>query len=195
MARWFRTGISGSDPFGCRCLTSRTMLRFHFPLIEPDGRISRIRLSDMDSRDRCRAQRCLKLLNLFRVGRLIASRRRSRALSCVVHELRSLRSTGITRLRRYYEPLRHPTRPESVPRGLSVDGHAPSPLGLPVVAAASFGACRRHYPGGTAGTIGRFPNSCGGGFPRVYAGSASTSNFSRPARRSLALRPAPLRSR
>jgi hypothetical protein len=26
------------------------MLRFHFPLIEPDGRISRIRLSDMESR-------------------------------------------------------------------------------------------------------------------------------------------------
>jgi hypothetical protein len=30
----------------CRCLTSLAMLRFHFPLIEPDRRISRIRLSD-----------------------------------------------------------------------------------------------------------------------------------------------------
>jgi hypothetical protein len=26
------------------------MLRFHFPLIEPDGRFSRIRLSDKESR-------------------------------------------------------------------------------------------------------------------------------------------------
>src|SRR5262249_53432577 len=35
--------------FVCRCLTSPTVLRFHLPLIEPDGRISRIRLSDKDS--------------------------------------------------------------------------------------------------------------------------------------------------
>jgi hypothetical protein len=30
------------------------VLRFHLPLIEPDGRISRIRLSDQDSRIRPR---------------------------------------------------------------------------------------------------------------------------------------------
>ena len=46
MARWFRLGLSVAGAFGCRCLTSSTMLRFHFPLIEPDVRISRIRLSD-----------------------------------------------------------------------------------------------------------------------------------------------------
>ena len=46
MARWFRCGLSVAGPFVCRCLTSPTMLRFHSPLIEPDGRISRIRLSD-----------------------------------------------------------------------------------------------------------------------------------------------------
>jgi len=43
-----------SDPFVCRCLTSRSVLRFHIPLIEPDGRISRIRLSDKHSRLRPR---------------------------------------------------------------------------------------------------------------------------------------------
>jgi hypothetical protein len=42
----FRLGISVSGPFGCRCLTSFAMLRFHTPLIELDGRISRIQLSD-----------------------------------------------------------------------------------------------------------------------------------------------------
>ena len=46
MARWFRMSISVSDAFDCRCLTSSSLLRFHIPLIEPDVRISRIRLSD-----------------------------------------------------------------------------------------------------------------------------------------------------
>jgi hypothetical protein len=33
-------------PFVCECHNISTMLRFHLPLIEPDVRISRIRLSD-----------------------------------------------------------------------------------------------------------------------------------------------------
>jgi len=49
VARWFRRGLSVSGPFGCRCLTSPAMLRLHIPLIEPDVRISRIRLSDKAS--------------------------------------------------------------------------------------------------------------------------------------------------
>jgi hypothetical protein len=36
---------------------------------------------------------------------------RSFVASCVSFQLRPLPSTGITRLHRYYEPLRHPTRP------------------------------------------------------------------------------------
>ena len=46
MARWFRSGLSVSAPFVWRCLNSRSVLRFHVPLIEPDVRFSRIRLSD-----------------------------------------------------------------------------------------------------------------------------------------------------
>jgi hypothetical protein len=38
-----------AGPFVSRCLTSQTMLRFHSPLVEPDERISRIRLSDKGS--------------------------------------------------------------------------------------------------------------------------------------------------
>src|SRR5713101_6248525 len=56
---------------------------------------------------------------------------RSFTTYCVCLELRSLPSTGVTRLPRYYEPLRHPRAP-----GLSLAGvrlvipdHA---LGLPV---------------------------------------------------------------
>lgn len=47
-------GLSVSDSFGCRCLTSPTMLRFHIPLFKPDVRFSRIRLPDKDSRFRPR---------------------------------------------------------------------------------------------------------------------------------------------
>ena len=36
-------------PFGWRCLTSRAVLRFHIPLVEPDVRFPRIRLSDKAS--------------------------------------------------------------------------------------------------------------------------------------------------
>ena len=41
-------------PFVCECHNIATMLRFHIPLIKPDVRISRIRLSDKDSRGRPR---------------------------------------------------------------------------------------------------------------------------------------------
>ena len=56
---------------------------------------------------------------------------RSFTTYCVCLELRSLPSTGITRLKRYYEPLRHPKAP-----GLSLTGLrlvvADRALGLPV---------------------------------------------------------------
>jgi hypothetical protein len=43
-----------SGSFVCRCLNSFTLPRFHTPLIEPDRRISRIRLSEEVSRVRPR---------------------------------------------------------------------------------------------------------------------------------------------
>ena len=73
---------------------------------------------------------------------------------CVCLELRSLPSTGITRLQRYYEPLRHPRAP-----GLSLAGVrlviADHALGLPVFRAHSLCTCCRHYPGAAAGRIFR----------------------------------------
>jgi hypothetical protein len=69
---------------------------------------------------------------------------------CVCLELRSLPSTGITRLQRYYEPLRHPKAP-----GLSLTGFrlvlADHTLGLPVLRALSLCTCCRHYPGAASG--------------------------------------------
>ena len=65
---------------------------------------------------------------------------------CVCLELRSLPSTGITQLRRYYGPIRHPKMP-----GLSVTGVqlvVPDHIeGFPVLRALSLCTCCRHYPG------------------------------------------------
>ena len=58
MARLFRCPLSVPGPFVCRCLTRFTLLRFHIPLIEPDRRISRIRLSEKTSRVRPRKVAC-----------------------------------------------------------------------------------------------------------------------------------------
>src|SRR6476660_4684491 len=114
---------------------------------------------------------------------------RSLTACCVCLELRPLPSTGITRLQRYCEPLRHPSAP-----GLSLTGvrliipdHA---LGLPVLRARSLCTCRRHYPGAAAGRIPRSSRPAMSAFPGRVTGSACTSSFSRLARRLLALRPA-----
>ena len=47
-----------SASFVWRCLNSLTMLRFHIPLVEPDVRFSRIRLSDKASCVRPRKVAC-----------------------------------------------------------------------------------------------------------------------------------------
>src|SRR5450631_3563995 len=69
---------------------------------------------------------------------------------CVCLELRSLPSTRVTRLQRYYEPLRHPKAP-----GLSLAGFrlviADHALGLPVFRALSLCTCCRQYPGAASG--------------------------------------------
>ena len=77
---------------------------------------------------------------------------RSFTTYCVCLELRSLPSTGITQLPRYYEPLRHPKAPSLSLTGfrLVVADHA---LGLPVFRALSLCTCCRHYPGAATGRI------------------------------------------
>ena len=114
---------------------------------------------------------------------------RSFTTYCVCLELRSLPSTGITRLQRYYEPLRHPRAPSLSLTGLRlvIADHA---LGLPVLRTLSLCTCCRHYPGAAAGRGLRSSHPTVSAFPGRVAGSACTSSFSRLARRSLALRPA-----
>ena len=114
---------------------------------------------------------------------------RSLATCCVCLELRPLPSTGITRLQRYYGPLRHPKAP-----GLSVTGvrlvvpdHA---KGLPVLRALSLCTCCRHYPGTATGGTASLIQPAVSAFPGMATGSACASTFSRLAQRSLTLRPA-----
>ena len=75
---------------------------------------------------------------------------RSFTTYCVCLELRSLPSTGVTRLPRYYEPLRHPRAPSLSLTGfrLVIADHA---LGLPVLRTLSLCTCCRHYPGAASG--------------------------------------------
>ena len=109
--------------------------------------------------------------------------------SCVRLQLRPLPSTGVTRLRRYYEPLRHPKRPgrsltscqlihTTITAGTSRVAH--DPLCLHAVA---------NTPAGRMEFV-RSYNSIRFGLPRNRGGSAPASTFSRPAQRLLTLRPA-----
>ena len=79
---------------------------------------------------------------------------RSLTTCCVCLELRSLPSTGVTRLQRYYEPLRHPRAPGLSLAGvrLVISDHA---LGLPVLRTLSLCTCCRHYPGAAPGRTRR----------------------------------------
>ena len=108
-------------------------------------------------------------------------------------EVRPLPSTGITRFRRYYGPLRHPTRP-----GLSLAGCR---LTVTRRHRRGFSCCSTFPCANMPSPLPRWDRNpsrsvqgCDIGLPRPFVGSAPTSNVSRPARRSLALRPACSRS-
>ncbi len=115
MARWFRWDLSVADPFSCRCLTIPTML----PFPHPAHRTGRADLPHPalgeDSRNRRKplhATPSATSENSLGVVRLIANLPFYRRFFCVRLQLKPLPSTGITRLPRYYEPLRHPSRPD-----------------------------------------------------------------------------------
>src|SRR5712671_2877002 len=181
-----RSNISVAAPFVWRCLSSSAMAPFPHPAhrtgqadfphpaLGQDVTLSRATPS-------AASEHLLELIG-FPISRSFTT-------YCVCLELRSLPSTGITRLQRYYEPLRHPEAP-----GLSLTGfrlvivdHA---LGLPVFRALSLCTCCRHYPGAAAGRTLRSLHPAVSAFPERVVGSACALSFSRLARRSLALRPA-----
>ena len=109
--------------------------------------------------------------------------------SCVCLQLRPLPSSGITRLRRYYEPLRHPKRP-----GRSLAScqliHTAITAGTSRVA---YGPLCLHAVATTPAGLMEFVrsyHSTNFGLPSNRDGSAPALRFSRPAQRLLTLRPA-----
>ncbi len=119
------------------------------------------------------------------------------ATSCTDLEPRPLPSAGITRLRRYYGPLRHPARPGLSLAGLRLAVTRRHRVGFPVLRRVSSADMPSSLPRRDRWTLsldallspGPWLASSGGGLPRFTAGSAPALFFSRPARRSLALRP------
>ena len=121
-----------------------------------------------------------------------------RSLPTMGLELRPRPSAGITRRLRDDEPLRHPRRPGLSLTGVRLRVTRPHRLGLPVsrwISVSGPAVVLTPVAPWVGSLVGRpLPTvsvlASGGGLPRRVAGSASTSVVSRPARRSLALRPA-----
>jgi len=118
------------------------------------------------------------------------------ATSCVGLEPRPLPSTGVTQLRRYYGPLRDPSRPSLSLAGVWLRGSAPRRSGFPCCVDLRVPTCRRHYPGGPLGSD-RSWDGLFHPFPVPQRRRPSPSEckvgatlvVSRPARRSRVLRP------
>src|SRR5437867_266380 len=180
------SSISVAAPFVWRCLSGSTIAPFPHPAhrtgqadfphpaLGQDFTLSRATPS-------AASEHLLELIG-FPISRSFTT-------YCVCLELRSLPSTGVTRLPRYYEPLRHPRAPSLSLTGLRlvIAGHA---LGLPVFRALSLCTCRRHYPGAASERIFRSFHPDVSVFPDRVVGSTCALSFSRIARRSLALQPA-----
>ena len=120
------------------------------------------------------------------VGRATPAGLRS---SVIPAHLRLLSSAGITPRLRYYEPLRHPAGPACPSRGPGCRVHGTGRASR-VAAPSIFHACRRHYPGGNRPVRVSLTSRPVNGLPLITGGSASAVTVSRPARRSLAFRPA-----
>jgi hypothetical protein len=144
---------------GLGAVATRTSSRFPSPLIEPDVRISRIRLSDRVHRQ---THGGAAFRFLLRLAIQLPLKRPDLIWCFQAHhqsphlgffesapEVRALPSTGVARLRRYYDPLRVPARPPSLARALKLNS---ARTGVPPLARITFPACRAHYPGG--------PNRC-----------------------------------
>src|ERR1700724_3022015 len=96
---------------------------------------------------------------------------------CVCLELRSLPSTGINLLQRYYEPLRHPKAPGLFLTRfrLVLADHA---LGLPVFRPLPLSPRRRHPPGAAGGGSASPIPPAVSAFPERVVGSACALSFS-----------------
>src|SRR5262249_6378461 len=96
--------------------------------------------------------------------------------SCVSFQLRPLPSPGITRLHRYYEPLRHPRRPGLALASRQLTAPRRSPLGLPVLVCPLCLHAVANTPAGPTGLFARTPPSTAA-FPVLTAGRLLRCSF------------------
>ena len=73
----------------------------------------------------------------------------------IAPHLRPLPSAGITRLHRYFGPLRHPAGPTLALAGCRLARATPPVRASRVASIPLFHACCRHYPGGTCRCLRR----------------------------------------
>ena len=170
------------------------MLRLHLPLIEPDRRISRIRLSD---RIQAAAHGPARRPRLRRRPKPLP-RCPSREMEVIGNMATLLTLAAFTALLKS-GPFPPPALPGFVgTTDLSATPHGPAcpsrasswsvgpPLGFPVLRPISL--CTHAVaitPVGPQPGRSRSPVSCDGGLPHPFARSAPTLPVSRPARRSL----------
>ena len=137
-------------------------------------------------------------------SRLMVTLPRSRVASCADPSTQAPSLCGRYPLPRYYGPVRLPPRPVLSLAGFQLVTLGHRRDGSPVLRLFSLQTCRRRYPGGPVKPLGCSAlfsprrgglGLHGGGLPSWTARSASASFVSRPARRSLLLRPACLLSR
>ena len=161
-----------------------------------DLRISRIRLSDKEAHASIarslRVGRRLQILNIRGEVNRLSPLSLSFSSATDLLELGSLPSTGVTRLPRYYEPVRHPRRPDLSLAGVRLGFRSP-PMGLPVL--QQLPVCRHAVTITPVGPLDLIVHDEGlsttsvftsdGGLPRYTGGSAPTLKLSRPARCSL----------
>src|SRR3954469_2512932 len=151
--------------------------------------ISRIRLSDKTSRLSFRVQTpsAVSEHSSELIGCPIS---RSFTTYCVCLELRSLPSTGITRLQRYLQTSPPPQGARPVPHGLPVGHRLTTLWGFPCFVRFPCVHAAATTPAQRLGVLLRSLHPAVSAFPERVIGSACASSFSRLARRSLALRPA-----
>jgi hypothetical protein len=105
-------------------------------------------------------------------------------------ELGPLPSTGVTRLRRYYGPIRHPTGPRLSLAGCELTVTRGHPMGLPVLLGSSPCRLPSPLPRQDQAEASSFACTLAAAFPCRTEGRLLPLPFSGPARCSLTLRPA-----
>src|SRR5580704_15374770 len=143
-------------------------LRFPSPLIEPDVRISRIRLSDWLHREAHETNHCPQ----------VSSARCALFLRLTIQL--SLKDPDDSRClqahRQSPSPCLLPTPADAAARS-DVEAATLAPIGSPPITRTAFPTCRAHYPGGSSGCVCRLLPPHHAAFPKWQEGRHPHCHF------------------